>query len=537
MRLSGAAGSTLAPRGRTRPRSACVVAGIAASLASTPATAASWHFGASASLTETYTSNANYSASELAQGDFVTTVAGTVSISGESARLKVNGSLSASFLIYASETQNNSFAPQANISATWEAIEGWGFIDARASISQSFVLPFGPQPPNLVNATQNRYTQQSYEFSPYIKGVVPDTKLSYQVRDDNFWSVASSFGGSSTNIPTTYSNNLNASITSSTQPVGWTLEYSYAYYDNGLPADTFGSPTSSVQTARLIVPYQIDPQVQVSGRLGFQKGNFQVREEQSIIYGAGLVWNPTDRTNVNGYWEHQFFGSSYQASVSHRLPNASLSASFNRGLTSYPQLALVIPAGASVSQFIDAAFTTRIPDPTERQTAVQNFLANSGLPPSLVSPTNFYATTFTVTQSAIVSLALIGAFNSITFSIFNTSSENVSGSGNVLPPQLQFGQDNTQTGGGISYSHRLTAFTNLGANVSVSNTKSNITTPPFAGNKSENYGASVFLGTQFGPKTNGSAGVAYSQSKSVGSTEFFPTSSSINIYATISHNF
>ena len=82
---------------------------------------------------------------------------------------------------------------------------------------------------------------------------------------------------------------------------------------------------------------------------------------------------------MGGFWEHRFFGSSYSAQVSHRLPNAALSANFSRGLNSYPQLALAIPAGATVAQFLDAAFTTRIPDPAERALAVEQFLARTGI--------------------------------------------------------------------------------------------------------------------------------------------------------------
>ena len=137
---------------------------------------------------------------------------------------------------------------------------------------------------------------------------------------------------------------------------------------------------------RLILPYQIDPQLQIAPRIGYEKDDFPFRSNQDIVYGIGGSWSPTDRTQVSGFWEHRFFGSSYSAQLSHRLPNAAISANFSRGLTSYPQLALAIPAGATVTQFLDAAFTTRIPDPAERAAAVQQFLATTGLPPTLDGP-------------------------------------------------------------------------------------------------------------------------------------------------------
>jgi uncharacterized protein (PEP-CTERM system associated) len=136
------------------------------------------------------------------------------------------------------------------------------------------------------------------------------------------------------------------------------------------------------------------------------------QSNQGPIYGAGINWRPTDRTLVNGFWEHQFFGSSYNFQLSHRLPNVALSANFARGLSSFPQVALLVPAGVTVAQFLDAAFTTRIPDPAQRAAAVAQFLAQTGLPPTLASPLNFYATTITVQQTATLSAVLADAMRS-----------------------------------------------------------------------------------------------------------------------------
>ena len=132
---------------------------------------------------------------------------------------------------------------------------------------------------------------------------------------------------------------------------------------------------------------------------------------EGTIYGGGLTWKPTERTLVDGYWEHRFFGSSYAFQASHRLPNVALSANFSRGLASYPQLAVLIPAGVNVAQFLDAAFTTRIPDPAERAQAVAQFLAQSGLPPNLLSPVNFYSRTLTLQQTETLSAVWIGVLH------------------------------------------------------------------------------------------------------------------------------
>jgi uncharacterized protein (PEP-CTERM system associated) len=135
-----------------------------------PALAENWRVSASASVTETYTSDVNYASGSNAGGDFATSVGGAIAINGAGARVRLNGSLGATATFYGKESQNNSFAPSVALSGNVEAIENFLFIDGTVSITQTFFSPFGPQPGNLVNATANRYTAQAYSLSPYIRG-------------------------------------------------------------------------------------------------------------------------------------------------------------------------------------------------------------------------------------------------------------------------------------------------------------------------------------------------------------------------------
>src|SRR6266478_1743658 len=115
-----------------------------------------------------------------------------------------------------------------------------------------------------------------------------------------------------------------------------------------------------------------------------------------VIYGGGLNWRPTERTAVDGYWEHRFFGSSYNWQVSHRLPNLALSANFTRGLSTFPQLALA-------------------------------------------SPLNFYDQSITLQQTASLSAVWAGLRNALGFTLFNSRTDEISGTGSALPSVVQFG--------------------------------------------------------------------------------------------------
>jgi uncharacterized protein (PEP-CTERM system associated) len=125
----------------------------------------------------------------------------------------------------------------------------------------------------------------------------------------------------------------------------------------------------------------------------------------------------------------------------------------------------------------------------------------------------------------------------VAFSVYYLKSESISGSGAVLPPALQFGNNNTQTGGGVSLSHRLSGLTNLTASATYSTTTSNTTQGTFADARSNNGYLNLNLATQLGPRTSASTGVSYNRYDPRGNLVTTRTSSSVNIYAGIRHTF
>ena len=510
------------------------IAGIGCVALAAPALAENWRITPSASISETYTTDANYTVGGNSTGDFITTVSGALQINGAGARARLNGSVSATGLFYAKETQNNSFAPSAILSGNIEAIEKFFFVDAQVNVSQTFFSPFGPQPGNLVNATANRYTSQTYSISPYIQGRLGGTNISYLVRDDNIWTLASQYGNTSvSDIPNTYLNQLDATMSSPAAPWGWKLEYAGTRYSPS-DRDTFGKYT--IQVGRAIAIYQYDPQIQISARGGYEKDEFPLTGSQDVIYGAGLQWFPSDRTQVSGYWEHRFFGSSYSAQIGHRLPRTALSLTFSRGINTYPQNALTIPAGVNVPTFVDAALTTRIPDPAERALAVQQLIAQAGLPASLASPVNIFSGNVLLQTTLTAGAVLLGQRNSLAFNVYYTKSNAIAGTGSVLPPILQFSQNNTQKGGGVAFSHKLSGMTNFTAGATYSRTTSNDSIGNFPAAESNNYFAGAGITTQLGPKTSASFGVNYTKFSPTGELDV-TTTNSFNVVAGVNHTF
>ena len=516
------------------------VAAVAAASIASPALA-EWRFVPSAAVTETYTSNANYAGQGAEQSDWVTTLSGGLQIDEVGPRARLNGSITLSELYYARHTQANSFAPNVNLTGNIEAIDKFLFVDAQAVVSQNYYSAFGAQPGSLVNGTANRYTSQTYSVSPYVQGRFGGSTVAYQLRDDNIWTITSQYGDTALlTVPntSTYFNHLHGSIDAPPVPFGGSLVYDGMHYrptgDNTSASGLENAYT--LQHVNAILPYQVDPTLQVSLRGGYENDRFPLSSSKGPTYGTGVEWNPSERTHVGGFWEHRFFGSSYSAQISHRLPSTSFNASYSRGLNTYPQNALTIPAGANVVNFVDAAFATRIPDPAERALAVQQFMARTGLLATTSTPVNILSPSVLLQDSGTVGIVLIGARNSLAFNVFYLKSNAISGTGSVLPDAFQFGQNTVQTGGGVSFSHQLTALTSLNASATYSTTTSNSAQGALADQRSANTYLNLGLGTRLGPKTNASAGVNYSR--------FVPTdvvnantSSSLNVFATFSHAF
>src|SRR5439155_9856982 len=138
-------------------------------------------------------------------------------------------------------------------------------------------------------------------------------------------------------------------------------------------------------------------------------------------------------------------------------------------------------------------------------------------------------------QSASLSAVWVGKLNSIGFTVFKSKSEAIEGTLAGLPDVFQVAANSTQTGCGVNYSHRLSGFTNLVASTTYARTIPNGGNDSANNARTNNFNTSIGLSTQFSPKTSGSVGLYYFTFDTPGNTT--PTSSTVSVYASISHTF
>jgi uncharacterized protein (PEP-CTERM system associated) len=465
---------------------------IALTLAAPGANAQTLRITESLGITETYTTNVNFTPSN-AKSDWVSEITPKVTIDYKGAHSSLTGFLAAPILLYArTGSENNTVYAQGDLLGTWEAIDKFFFVEAEASASQQYFNPFGTTPVGLTNASNNRYTSYSYRVSPYVQGVT-NSNISYLLRFNAVWGNLSSTPISASN---SYYTEWVAHLQSPVAPWGWAADF-----DRTDVNFTDQSPqTTQIERARTM--YQFNPQLQLSASVGYEQNHFPFSDYNDFIYGVQATYKPTERTNAVAGWEHRFFGASYLFTLDHRMPLSVYSVNVFRNTTTYTQQLASLPGGANVPALLNDIFSTRIPDPTQRQTAVNQLIANQGLPQTLGGPVNLYTQQIILQESASVAVGLLGANNSVFLNAFYLRQEPISGSGNPLPPILAFGNNNTQRGVGLSWSHPVSTASTFVASASANRTTSNsgpsITTNDFWVRAGVNWNVSPYTSVQFG---------------------------------------
>lgn len=430
-----------------------------------PAHAQSWKWQSSISLRETATNNVNLDPDNARTSDLVTEITPNLTFSERGQNTRVDGFVSIPVVFYArTGDANNSVYPSLNLVGDVGFFDGIFHVEGAVDVSQQFFTPFGAQPQDFATSTDNRYRTTTYRVSPYLQGVTSGN-IAYELRNNNVWSNLS--GAPIDTDNSRYTQWLAKAESAGTGNVGWRASYDYT----DVTFDNEGS--LKTQIARIAPFYAVTSQFRVEAIGGYEKNEGTVTDYSGAVYGVGFRWTPTERTNVVGNWEHRFFGSSYLFSFDHRTPLTVWNVAVSRNVTTYPQQLAALQGGTDVVGYVNNLYLSSIPDPIARQQAVQQFMRERGLPDTLLSPVTLYSQQILLQQQQTASLGLIGARNTIFFSVYNLRSEPITASGIALPPLLSQGNDNTQTGGNIVWTNRLTQAVNLVASLDAFRTVSN----------------------------------------------------------------
>lgn len=415
------------------------------------ANAAGWHIVPELDSELDFTDNVKLAPSGAQRSDFVLQLTPTLTIQEKSAHTTLAGTISAPALLYArTGAANNDVHPEVSLVGNAELVQKLFYVDASAQVSQQYFSPFGARPASLINATNNRYTAQSYRISPYFKGEGAND-LHYELRDSNTWTDAS---GTPSATNRSYMNEIVGNVTRDPRPLGWSFDY------NRTETRFSDQEPLRSQLERGSALWKPDPQLELSASGGYEDNHYPLFHRSGVIYGGGFKWHPTSRSKVEANWEHRFFGSSYHVVLDERTPLSVWSLRASRDVTTYPQQLANLAAGVDVGTLLDGLFASRVPDAAQRQAFVDQLIRDRGLPSVLSSPLTLFNEQVTLQQSLQATVGLLGARNSIFLTAYRTRNEPVAGTAPTAVVSaidlLALQNDNTQTGTNIVWTYKLT---------------------------------------------------------------------------------
>jgi uncharacterized protein (PEP-CTERM system associated) len=393
-----------------------------------------------------WTDNSSFDGQGQTQGDTIFELIPSLGLRGEGRRFRITGTISLDALAYLNHTRSNRVLPTVDLTANLEAIEQYFFIEAGVVARQEADDVFAPRPNS--GSDFNTVTSTQYRVVPTFQSHL-GSDVDLRLKSFNSWFQV---GGGTSEAGGAYLGEHTLTIERKPAPLGWTFEAerSATRFESSLV------PSGITDSVRLGPRYAVTPNFTVGLHGGYEKTTLVVTDQEQVIYGADLQWRPSERTDLSGLWEERFFGASWHATFTHRMPRVAWTIGFSRDVETLPQSFLTLPPTNNVAGLLDSALTTRIPDAAERSRVVSELIARQGLPSSLASETTLFSQQVSIVTARSASIAFIGVRNTVALSVFSSRNDPLPDS---IYSLITPAQNVIQDGATFSASHQATPAT------------------------------------------------------------------------------
>ncbi|MBL8326191.1 MAG: TIGR03016 family PEP-CTERM system-associated outer membrane protein [Rubrivivax sp.] len=236
-----------------------------------------------------------------------------------------------------------------------EAIEGVGFVDARASITQQLISAIGG--PVSVLSSRNRAEVTTVSVSPYLIGNlagVAEVEARATATETNG-------GDDAVSDSRVQQGLLRVRSPRGRSMLGWSLLGSR----QRVKFSSAATPTITDRaSAELTLAPDIDWRFAVTA--GKERTDVVGALRQSYDnYGASAQWTPSARTSVAVQGERRYFGDAYRVVVEHRLSRSSFRLTSQRDINIGSD---VLSQGQAITlyELYFAQFAAQVPDPVQR---------------------------------------------------------------------------------------------------------------------------------------------------------------------------
>jgi uncharacterized protein (PEP-CTERM system associated) len=395
-------------------------------------------------LLGTATNNSGFEDGVNASGDFIAEVTPQLRFRSRGARHVLEGELELVLLEYARDSQPDRVLPRVHAELTSVLLERWVYFDALLDMDQDAEDPFGAQP--VGNSSFNRITTTRARLSPYVRRELSPT-LALLARSDSEWTHRRGDFAADDPRRDSYYRLDRIELVREPTPFGLSAEASHELTEYEGDVES----VLDIAALRAVPSYRIDERLTLGVIAGVERSEFSLTESTDPVYGVRALWRPTERTNLNADIEDRFFGVGWNIEFNHRMPWLAINVRLTREPTAQAESVSLGGAG-DVSSVLDAALTTRNPDPEARARLVRDLIDRLGLPAQLTGPIEVFADYAQLAHTASVTLSYIGRITTVSLTGYSWTFERLTRG----PDPLGLAPDDSkQHGGEVSINRRL----------------------------------------------------------------------------------
>ena len=433
----------------------------ATALPAAPAWPAKWDVVTGLMVEETYTDNISLSPKGTESSDFVTMISPRATVRATGDRFRFDAEYRPELYWWANEGATRALHLY-DVGGTAELMKHSLFVEARSTQGEKIYSLLGPVTDSFVNFVGNRSTVRSSFVSPYLLhhfGPYADGRARVTL--------------SELDTDTTFidSQATTVDLTLASGPTYKLLTWNVALFKEDIDYNDPRAQDLEAKRATAGVKRLITPTIAVVANAGYEDNNYLTTgpEPRGAIWNAGGEWNPTPRTRLAATAGRRFFGPTLALDFSHRTRLTNWKASYIEDVST-TRSEFLIPGGAQTAGFLDALFTSTIPDPIARQGAVSSFIARNALSPNFASAINFFSSVPFLLKRMQASFGIHGVRNTVLATAFRESRDAL-GPDPTGATDFAFSDRITETGANLVWTTLLTPRTTLHVNAAASRTE------------------------------------------------------------------
>lgn len=319
---------------RASEKAFCSLVALATvSLAASAGFAAEWRVTPHLDAEVTFSDNVDIDNQGENQSDIIFTTRPGVAITATGKRLRLNLDYVGSYYVF-TDSGEEQYRNSLSGLISFDAIEDFLTIDARASISTPFINLRGARSFSGANFSQNRRERQTYSISPKFSrrlGSVATASLQYTFRTTDIQRPAAGnpFG---VTVPRNQDHDVNFSLQSGPDfgRFSWNLNGEHERTQRGA-----AGRTTEETRAGLDLEYRVTRWLGIIAEGGWEDVNDTtlLRQIDGVTWAGGLRLNPSRRTDLSVRYGKEDGERRWSVDAAHRTKRMNFHASYSEEIT------------------------------------------------------------------------------------------------------------------------------------------------------------------------------------------------------------